>query len=138
MPKLYTSSKHVSLDLNKVDIYCWENNKSLLIVEHMIKLLNTGFVFPPVLLWEISSNEYILDHWSFSSRIPTGGHHRVASHYLANKPLESIILGVDDYIPNDFFKFKSLRLVDEEKVSSWGGMYCFYKLAYEETNQLIK
>jgi hypothetical protein len=83
----------VYLDLNKVKLHCFEDRKSDLTVDSIVRGIEAGHDFPAVLVYQISNTEYALCEMEVDkdNPFPDGGHDRAAGHYIANQPLKSHI-----------------------------------------------
>jgi len=119
------SDKEVFLDLNKVRLYGYESGKSDKVIDAVVRGIEQGDVFPPVIVCQVTEDEYLILR-------PDGGHNRAVGHYIANKPLRCIVRDIDDptegYVPDqkvrDFVEadwpervfIGDVELVDDDKI----------------------
>jgi|TARA_Y100000310_G_C20685867_1_gene818939 hypothetical protein len=80
------------LDLRICTIYGYENQKSIQVIESMIKGIKVGDKFPPVKLFHVKNLEFSLSSYQYTQDIENnpvidGGHHRVIAHYIEDTPL---------------------------------------------------
>ncbi len=79
----------VYLDLRKVKLYGFHKSISDLKVDAILRGIEMGDEFPPVLVKKKSDLEYELGAVvDYEDEDNCGGHHRAVAHYIANVPLK--------------------------------------------------
>ena len=84
---------HTRLNLNRIDLFGWEQKKSIETIEDIIKKIERSHLFSPVpVVWD--GNRFYLDpsievrKRNTRFKVVDGGHNRAVAHYIANKPLK--------------------------------------------------
>ena len=84
----------VYLDLEKVEIFGQEKYKRILDIAKMVRDIQSGADFPPVLVDMIDEKTYILNRLMDvldNNGTNYGGHHRALSHWIAGVPLKCAV-----------------------------------------------
>lgn len=68
------------------DIYCTEMRKDITLVSLLMDSIRAGEFIQPVTLLRTSPRGYMIDMLAGG-----GGHHRCVAHYLAGKPMVSLV-----------------------------------------------
>ncbi len=77
------------LDLRKVNVYGFQESFYDLKVEAILRGIEAGDDFPPVIVKQRNEFEYeLVSFWDYEDEDNYGGHHRAVAHYIANTPLK--------------------------------------------------
>ena len=85
------------LDLDKVEIYGFEDFKDVYNIAQMVRNIESGAEFPPVYVAKINDTKYVLSGYRNLDKDGRliydnyGGHHRALAHWIAGKPLKCVI-----------------------------------------------
>lgn len=109
----------VWLNLDEVDLFGWEEGKSVKAIARMVRKIEADKELPPVFV-AVVEGKYVLSACpEFRYREPEnyGGHHRALAHYISKIPLKCQI--TEDY-RNERIKsmensIKNLLLVEGRK-----------------------
>jgi len=107
--------KKIFLDLQSVELYGWEREKSLCRVQAYLSVLRSGSVFAPLKIWRIRDGRFHLDKDSLDAENPAlkdGGHHRALAYYLAKRALPAIITQELSHLPSYSYRIQDLELVE--------------------------
>lgn len=80
----------IYLDLNRVNLWCFERYKEAYTVDSMVRGIELGDDFPPVLVYRIDDWNYELTNTQVGEN-NLGGHYRAIAHYIANQKLKCMI-----------------------------------------------
>lgn len=107
------------LDLGKIELYGWETIKNTMLIDSIVRGIETGDDFPAVPVNKIGDMEY----WLAVGR--DGGHKRAMAHYIAGRPLKVRIeetptgLGIshpypvkDILLTDDHGEYEAVKRVD--------------------------
>jgi hypothetical protein len=114
----------IYLDLNKVDLYGWEDKKSRSVVFYISRKALAGDEFPAVPVIKLNDQEYELSY--FANRkltvegqtkiIAEGGHHRASGFCIADRDLKCVLDYRNQNIPRGHRKnIKQIVLLDDQK-----------------------
>lgn len=76
------------LDLDSVELFGWETDKSDLLVDAICRGIELGDEFPPVPVHEIEGKYYLSMIRDDPIGRSDGGHYRSVGHYIMKKPLK--------------------------------------------------
>lgn len=130
----------IYLDLNKVDLYGWEREKSDLVIDSIVRGIEAGDDFPAVPVMMINEGKYQLDdiilkyHHSFTGTFNPvdGGHRRALGHYIANQPLKCRItcIGAEQ---TEWVNLKDMVLIDDSEIVAKKMGYCYRQIKEIDT-----
>lgn len=105
------------LDWNTQELFGWENNKSDLVIDSIIRGIEAGDDFPPVPVHrdkEKSNRFYISPLREISPLFSDAGHYRALGHYIADKPLKcELCEGLSLLSDNDIVAIPNIIIVDD-------------------------
>lgn len=82
------------LDLSKVELFCWEREKSDLVINSILEGIKCGDDFPPVFVVRFKG-VYFLDNRTRNTEASgvylDGGHNRAIGHFIAGAPLKCLV-----------------------------------------------
>ena len=112
---LFRFDEFVYLDLNEVDLFGWESQKSDLVIDSIIKGIEAGDDFPHVPVYRINDKCYsLIRDIDYETGTIEGGHHRAVGHYIANKPLKCSIYSNKIRSRLHNFNIKNILLVNDD------------------------
>ncbi|MFQ5531711.1 MAG: hypothetical protein ACE5ES_03795 [Candidatus Nanoarchaeia archaeon] len=85
------------LDLDSVELFGWETDKSDLLVDAICRGIELGDEFPPVPVHEIEGKYYLSMIRDDPIGRSDGGHYRSVGHYIMKKPLKVEIVVLPKY-----------------------------------------
>jgi len=122
------SEEIVYLDLDEVELWGWEDSKSDLVIDAIVRGIEAGDDFPAVPVVRLKDG-YCL--WPFArlkggrSSFTDGGHHRAAGHYIAGEPLKCRVVRThDDLTISNYYwadvPIESIEIFDDDgEIYGW-------------------
>jgi hypothetical protein len=97
----------IYLDLENIELYGYEREKSDLCIDAIIRGVESGDDFEAVDVFKVDENRYDLIFQ---------GHHRAVGHYLANKPLKCVLRSENSPLvkDEDRISIKDIEIVDDK------------------------
>ena len=122
--------KEFSLDLNKINLFGWEDKKSERVIDYLVYRIGQNDELPLVDVLKVNETTYILDYIEkHSQNCAKGGHHRTLAYYITNRKLRCrhkqglrgrMSEKLFNFLSDKWINIKDIAIVGEDDVSYMG------------------
>lgn len=100
------------LDLQAVDLYGWERDKSSALVRNLQAGIRSGWEFPSVPVVRFNYGFQLVPYGVNEVNLCDGGHHRAVAHYMEKRPLKCRLVENEGSVANRMH-IRDIQLVEE-------------------------
>ena len=107
------------IDLNKVNVFGWEEAKSLDVVRSLVRGFDMGDQIPPVRLVQVTETTYEIadaERYSLPEEHKGGGHTRTLATIHRCQPLDAIIVGSTATLRNDAINIADVLCIPDSEI----------------------
>jgi hypothetical protein len=104
----------VEIDLNQEDLFGWESRKSDLVIDALVRAIESGAKIPPIYVYSTERGFFLAPAIEDTRvRLSDGGHNRAVAHFIAGKPLKAEVLYGGEPYEYDPINIRDIQIVDD-------------------------